>query len=190
MQKILIIEDENIIAVDLKMVIKNAGFEVCSVLNGNEDVLGICQTLNPDIIICDIYLNGDKTGIELMQEYQKMKYTPLIFLTAYTSNEVIAELCQIKHDGYIIKPFNNNQIIASVKLLVEKYYNNNQTFKLSGKEKEVVQLIINGLSTEEISNQLDISIHTVRTHRKNIYKKLNVHNVISLIQKMSEYKLD
>lgn len=121
MKKILIIEDERIIALHLKCILEEAGYIVCAIFNGKENFHDDCKDLDPDIILCDIYLKGSKTGIELMSEIQKEKYIPVLFLSAYSNQEVIRELITIKHEGYLVKPFSDAQIIASVKLIAELF---------------------------------------------------------------------
>jgi two-component system, response regulator PdtaR len=186
MKKILILEDEKIIALHLQSILEEAGYNVVATLNGTGNVVRICKEAEPDIIICDIYLKGKFTGIEIMHNLQKDLYIPVIFLTAYSTNEVIRDLSKIKHDGYIIKPFSDEQVLATIKLIEQKYYNTESIINLSYREKQVIFHIINGLSNEEIANQINLSPHTVRTHRKNIYRKLEVNNVSQMTQKISE----
>lgn len=186
MKKILIIEDERIIALHLKSILEEAGYIVCAIFNGKENFPDDCKNLDPDIILCDIYLKGSNNGIELMRKMQKEKYIPVLFLSAYSNQEVIRELITIKNEGYLVKPFSDAQIIASVRLIAKLYYPTENRINFTNKEKEIVFHIISGLSNDEIAVELKLSKHTVRTHRKNIYKKLGVSNVSQMIYKISE----
>jgi len=191
MKKILIIEDEKIIALDIKATLAEAGYNVIGICNGTQDIVKECRLKQVEIILCDIYLKGNKNGIELMHDIQKNKYIPVVFITAYSTNEVIKDLNKIKNDGYIVKPFTDDQLLATIKLIVEKYYKADNPTNLTEKEKQIIFHLINGLTNNEIAEQINISPHTVRTHRKNIYSKLNVHNVSQMavqISKMNVFK--
>ena len=185
MKKILIIEDEVIIAKDLQIILEEAGFSVCGILNGTENVPEEIKKCTPDIIISDIYLKGKLSGIDIMKEVQRHNPKPLIFITAYSSNDIIEELSQIRHDGYIVKPFTDKQVVATTKLVASRYVDHNCYLDLTEREKEIAILIINGMNNNEIACQLNISLYTVTTHRKNIYKKLSVSTVSQLIIKLS-----
>ncbi len=189
MRKILILEDEKIIALHLKGILEEAGYKVCAILNGKENVIGECRSIMPDIIICDIFLKGSKNGFEIIRNIQKTTYIPLIFLSAYSNDEVIKDLSGIRSDGYIVKPFTDEQVLATIKLIEHKYYSEKTPENLSCREKQIIFHIINGLTNYEIAKEINLSLHTIRTHRKTIYKKLNVHNMSQLIKKISGMKI-
>jgi DNA-binding NarL/FixJ family response regulator len=184
MKDVIIIEDEIIIAKDLKLILESAGFNVLRILDGKENVLDVIEKSDPDIILSDIYIRGEKNGIELMREQQKLKPKPLIFITAYSSAEILESISKVRHDGFIVKPFTDAQVIATTKLVASKYIKSDINKKLSDREKEVMQLLINGLNSTEIADHLFISHHTVKSHKKNIYQKLEITNIVDLMKKV------
>ncbi len=185
MSEIIIIEDELIIARDLKGILESAGFKICRILSGQEDVEAEIINHNPDIIISDIFIKGNRTGIEIMQRLQEQFPRPLIFITAYSTNDILEEISQIKHDGYIVKPFIESQVIATVKLVANKYNSHKSLKTLTDREKEIAAFLTQGMNSEDISKKLNISLHTVSTHRKNIYKKLNISSIQQLVSMLS-----
>lgn len=187
MNKLLIIEDDAIIAKDLKMTLESAGFIVCGILNGSENIIEEIERLDPDIILSDIYIKNQNTGIEILKTIQEKEPKPLIFISAYSTNDIIEHINGIKHDGFIVKPFTDAQVIATVKLVASKHNPNNLDLNLSCREKEIMQLMINGLNTSEIASHLYISPHTVKSHRKNIYEKLEVTSISQLILKITTH---
>lgn len=189
MKNVLIIQEELIIALHLKKLLEENGYNVFTIFDGGENISLECKLNQPKIIICDIYLKGAKSGIQIMQEVQNNTYIPLIFLSGHSSAEVLKELLMVKHEAYIVKPFNDYQILATIKLIDQKYYSSGPSITLSEREKQVAFHITNGLTNAEIAEQINISLHTVRTHRKNIYKKLGVHNVCQMTKKIGEMSL-
>ncbi|HNQ67727.1 MAG TPA: response regulator transcription factor [Bacteroidales bacterium] len=185
MRKILLIEDDVIIARDIKQILEKNNYEVCGILNGKEDTVQMILKIDPDIIISDIYLKNSVTGIEINKQAQKSKYFPLIFLTAYSTEDIITSLVEVKNDGYIVKPFTEVQLIATIKLVEKKYFSAKSKNPLTDRENEIAHYIMNGLENKEIALILNISEHTIRTHRKSIYSKLDVKNVAQLLERLS-----
>lgn len=127
--KILVVEDETIIALDIKNSIEDMGFEVIDYVC---DFNGVCKVLQkqlPDIILMDINLEESIDGIQISQNIQKYKI-PIIYLTAYTDEKTISRAIKTEPIGYIVKPFNDNELKATIllgihKLQKEKNLNNN-----------------------------------------------------------------
>jgi len=186
MKRILIIEDDIIIAKDLKGILQESGYVVCGILDGSSNIDIDLEKLKPDIIISDIYLRNGTNAIKLLYPYQTKQAYPLIFISSYCNIELIDELSRIKHDGYIVKPFTDAQVLASVNLVCKKILNQNiKLDELSFTEREISMFIVNGMTTREIAHATNRSEHTIITHRKNIFRKLNIHNVQQLIKILS-----
>lgn len=187
MKKLLIIEDDIIIAKDLKGILEEAGFTVCAILDGSENTQDAVKKNKPDIIISDIYLKNGKNAINILAPLQAENPYPLIFISSYYNIELIEDLSQIKHDGYIVKPFTDAQVLASVNLACLKMLHYNSKLNaLTATEKEISMFIVNGMSTKEIAYTTNRSEHTIVAHKKNIFLKLGVHNVQQLIKYLVE----
>lgn len=117
-QKILIVEDELISAEYLKELLMNEGYEVLDVVNNGADALQKSIELKPDLILMDIMLTGNLSGCEAaVQIHQSNKAIKIIFLTAYAEEEMIEYAIDADATAYLMKPYRENEILATIKLL-------------------------------------------------------------------------
>jgi DNA-binding NarL/FixJ family response regulator len=163
--------------------------------NGTE-VMEILANTNAHIVLMDVdmpIMNGFETA-ELVKE--KFPWTKVIVLTMHKETQYIKRLLKTGVAGYLTKNSSNEELSNAIEVVQNggKYLCSEvqhvllnkvepqESEKLTGREKEIVQLIVAGLSSKEISEKLFLSIKTVETHRGKIYKKLQVKNVAELIQ--------
>ena len=118
--KILIVEDEIIIAIDLKIRLEDLGYYVPGIAVNGRDAIKKTGEKNPDIILMDILLNGDKDGIEVAQQIRNQYNIPIIYLTGNQNDSVIERAETTEPYGYINKPFDNNEIENAIQLSVSK----------------------------------------------------------------------
>jgi len=180
-EKILIIEDELIIASDIQNILEKEGYVVVGVANRFEDALKLFTEKPPDIVISDIYLKGKKSGIDAVKEMLNKVPVPIIFITAYSSNEIINLVADFNSITYITKPFTSTQILAAVKMVSIRVQKSKLQIKVTHREQEIIDKIILGLPSSEIAKELKISVETVKTHRRNIFTKFNVSSVAQLV---------
>jgi response regulator of citrate/malate metabolism len=110
MKKILIIEDETIISFGYRLQLERMGFEVTGTARSSDEAEVLLNEQRPDLIIMDIYLKGDKNGLELAQEIHARDPIPVVFLTASTKSEVIESIRQLKGCHYLAKPINSDSL--------------------------------------------------------------------------------
>jgi DNA-binding response OmpR family regulator len=103
-KKILIVEDESIIALDLKNVLTKKGFQVSAICDTGEEAILLTHNFFPDLILMDIMLKGKLTGIQTAQEINKKFKIPVIFLTASTDVETYLSALKTQPKKYIMKP--------------------------------------------------------------------------------------
>ena len=119
--KILIVEDELIAAEYLKEVLQNNGFEVISVVDTAEEALHVAATLCVDIVLMDILLAGPMSGSEAaLKMHQKFPQIAIIFLTAYSDTQSIDYAIGAHAYGYLMKPYNEDEIVSTLKVLSAK----------------------------------------------------------------------
>jgi two-component system, response regulator PdtaR len=102
--RILIVEDEAMIALSLEMELTKAGYEVDQCLARGEDAVNISLDVTPDCILMDIGLAGEINGIEAAQQIQMHTNIPIIFITGYPDKEIEERAKQLNPLGYFIKP--------------------------------------------------------------------------------------
>lgn len=116
-KKILIVEDELISAEYLKELLKKHGFFIVGVVNCGRQAIDICKKQNVDLVLMDVMLNDNISGCEAAVEIKHMhKDIKIIFLTAYATEEMIEYAYASEAYGYLLKPYREEEILATVKL--------------------------------------------------------------------------
>jgi DNA-binding NarL/FixJ family response regulator len=180
LNKILILEDEIIIGLDLKEILEAEGYEVVLV-HSYEDANKQVKTLKPQLMICDINLGSKLTGIDFAKEAKlHLPFLEIIYVTAFTNQTVIEQAQETEPLNYIVKPWNEEQIKVTIsiafKYIREKAEQNSCLKSLSLSEYKILELIAKQKKSKEIGELLFISEKTVRNHRYNMIKKLNLPN--------------
>ena len=126
--KILIVEDESIIALNLKETLIELGYEPCGIAPNRCRTIALLEKgIQPDLILMDIYLKGPTTGIELAKELKiTMPEVPVIFLTANSELAAIKEASKAFSYGYIIKPYKKPSLHAAIEVAIAKVNEDNK----------------------------------------------------------------
>ena len=137
-KKILIVEDQLIITMDLEYMLEELGYQVCGISTNYEDAVSAIKNNRPDLVLVDIILAGDKTGIDLAHEINRSYHIPFIFLTSHADRSTIEAAKSTKPAGYIVKPFNRNDVYASIEIAfnhIETHEEDQSIFLPDGKHK-------------------------------------------------------
>jgi len=118
--KILIVEDEVIVADNIKNSLGKNGYRVASLAASGENAVLIAEKENLDIVIMDIVLKGELDGINAADQIRKQFGIPVIFLTAYSDNEIFQSAKITEPFGYITKPFDIKQLILNIEIALYK----------------------------------------------------------------------
>lgn len=124
--KVLIVENEIFTAHNIKNTLMEFGYEVLDIILNFEEALESLHKSVPDVIITDIKLQGNKDGIELVKQIQKLKNIPIIYLTSYDDDETMARAIQTNPVSYLIKPFIKSQLKSALLLAVFKINRSNK----------------------------------------------------------------
>ncbi|MDX9750098.1 MAG: response regulator [Flavobacteriales bacterium] len=108
MKKILIIEDETIISFGYRLQLERMGFDVVGTARSSEEAEVFLREQRPDVIIMDIYLKGEKNGLQLAQEIHATDPIPILFLTASTRPDILEAIHALKGCSYLSKPINSD----------------------------------------------------------------------------------
>ena len=119
--KVLVVEDEIIIADNICRTLQSLGYEVFEpALNFSEAVASI-ENEKPDIAILDIHLAGAKTGIDLAKKINHSYNFPFIFLTANADVSVVNNVKKVAPQAYLIKPFSKNELYTSIEIAIHNF---------------------------------------------------------------------
>lgn len=119
--KILIVEDELLIAKPLKILLEELGYVVTGVCNNAKSALEEIAQNTPDLALLDIQLKGEETGIWLADKINTTFHFPYIFLTSFNDTETIAEATETSPYGYLIKPVEKQDLFAAIEVAMKKY---------------------------------------------------------------------
>ena len=120
-KKILIVEDEGVVALQIKSVLENLGYEVIDILSSGEETLAKIKQLCPDLVLMDIRLDGEINGIEATRRLRNQHNLPVIYLTAHMEESTIADAKTTEPYGYILKPFGVNDLRITVEMALYKH---------------------------------------------------------------------
>lgn len=115
--KILIIEDNNLIALNLKEQLKGLGHNIIKIVSNGKNAIKLTEETNPDLILMDIQLKGELDGIETAQIIKDKYNTPLIYLTAYHTNELLDRAQKTQPIAYITKPYEEKELQTAIQCL-------------------------------------------------------------------------
>lgn len=198
--KVLIVEDEPLIAEGIKMHLSNTNFCVVGMAYDDEEAIQLLQTKMLDIVILDVNLESEKDGIQIAEYINKSCPMPFIYLTSYSDKGTMNRAKNTSPAGFIVKPFNKKTLLATLEIAVSNFtainnqhvpnlslvkINRELSVPLSDREFELLQLLYDGKNNQEICEILFIAMNTVKRHITNTYFKLDVKSrteAISLVR--------
>lgn len=119
--RIIIVEDDEITALNLNMSLTKQGYNVVAMFDNAEEAKANITRLNPNLIVIDISLQESSDGIELAQHIRDNYNIPFIFLTSYSDDDIISLAKLTEPYGYIVKPFDPNSLHATIQMALFKY---------------------------------------------------------------------
>jgi len=119
--RILVVEDERIVARDLQIRLINLGYEVSEITSSRVDALKSAGRNRPDLVLMDIRLNGHAEGIEAARELKDDFNLPVIYLTGHSDSATLNQARLTEPFGYILKPFENRELVAAIETAVYKH---------------------------------------------------------------------
>jgi len=135
--KVLVVEDENIVAMDIQNSLKRLGYNVPTMAASGEEAINKAEEIRPDIILMDIRLKGRVDGIEAAKQIHDQYDIPLVYLTAYADDKTVNRAKKTESHGYILKPFGDRELYANIESAL---YKHNIEKKLNEKLDELEKL--------------------------------------------------
>jgi CheY-like chemotaxis protein len=118
--RVLIVEDEAVVAFHLKQELTKLGYTVAGVVTRGEEALKMIEESYPDVVLMDIHIQGKIDGIETAQRIPHYLHIPVIFLTAYSEDTTLERAGATRPYGYLIKPFLDRELHATIKMALER----------------------------------------------------------------------
>jgi DNA-binding NarL/FixJ family response regulator len=196
---IVIVEDDPIIAEDIKEMLSNVDYKVLGIAYDKEEALSLIAKNKPDLVLLDINLNGKLEGYEIAEYINQNNKIPFLYLTSYSGKEFVEKAKKTMPMGYIVKPFTEGELYSSIEIALYNFskfilpvemnidiINNKITHPLTTKEFEVLSDIYIGMTNQQLAAKHFVSVNTIKTHLKNIYEKLDTHSRSEILLKLNE----
>lgn len=194
--KILVVEDENILALGLKKKLEKLGYTVTGIAaSGQETIEKVADNL-PDLILMDIVLKGDMDGIETAKKLNETLTIPVIYLTAYADDAILKRAAATVPYGYILKPYKEKELKANIEMALyrkkiekeepvdfEDLYNELQSF-MKTKEQPFKKVLL-GSYLSDIDISIDIGINKIYVTAQRGQTSKNKENVSMILGKIA-----
>lgn len=203
--RVLLAEDHTIVRKGILSLLEDeADIEVVGEASNGHEALELVEALRPDIVLIDInmpLLNGLEATRLIKKQFPAVQ---VLVLTMYKNEEYVLQLLQAGASGYLIKQSVPAELITAIhavqqgdaflspsisKSLIDEYLRRatpqsqpDHYDTLTDREREVLQLLVEGFSGKEIAERLVISVKTVSVHRSNLMEKLNLHSIPDLVK--------
>ena len=197
--RIVLADDHVLVRQGLKSLLEREKFQVVAEASDGQEVIRLAETFHPDIAVMDISmptLNGIDAARELARSSPKTK---TILLTQHEEEQYIHEALQAGVRGYVLKSQVASDLVHAIQqvsrggfylspgvsqAVVEAYRSRSErpSDPLSGRERQVLQLIAEGKSTKDVASLLGISVKTAESHRSRLMQKLDIHETASLVR--------
>lgn len=119
--KILVVEDEVIVAQDIAGRLKKLGYAVTATVSSGEEAIQKALENPPDLVLMDIVLKGDMDGVTAAEKIRANRYVPTVFLTAYADDQTLQRAKLTDPFGYIIKPFQQNDLRVAIEIALHRH---------------------------------------------------------------------
>lgn len=203
MTRILIADDHEMVRLGLKKVLEaRPDWAVCGEANNGREAVALAAELKPDIVVMDFSM-PELNGLGATRQIRaRLPHTEVLILTMHDSEELARETLAAGARGFVLKTDVSKTLVAAVEnlsnhrpfftakvtemmlgeLLKERGPKAAAGKRLTGREREIVQLIAEGRRTKEVASALGITVKTAETHRANIMRKLELHSANELVR--------
>jgi len=200
--RVLIVDDHAIVREGVRMILSaHPDIQVVGEAGSGEQAVAMAQTLHPNVVVMDISMPG-MNGIEATQQIrQRTSDVNVLALTMHEDDHYVFQLLKAGAAGYVLKRAAATDLVDAVRAshrgeaflypsVVTDYLRRVEQGEasrkpydgLTGREREVLALIAEGHTNQEIAGRLFISIKTVQTHRAHIFEKLGLHDRTELVR--------
>lgn len=155
MPRILIVEDENVVREYIKGTLETLGYDVTAAVATGEDAVQQAETTRPDVVLMDIQLKGAFDGIEAAHQISTQYDIPVIYLTSYADDDTLQRAKATKPFGYIVKPFDDKELRATIEIAIYKSQEEKQTRQRLLSELHSTTQKIFGLARELGESQIE-----------------------------------
>lgn len=162
---ILVVEDENIVSKDIQHSLKKLGYNVVGAATSGESALELAEQHNPDLVLMDIMLKGEMSGIDAASQIREKYDIPVIFLTAYADESTLGKAKITEPYGYILKPFKEIDLHTSIEMAIYKHKKQTELKK----ERDLLYSLVGGKDGSSDMVFIKSNSRQVKVKNENIY---------------------
>ncbi|GMV50644.1 response regulator transcription factor [Nitrospirales bacterium NOB] len=201
--RVLLADDHTLVRAGFRALLEKLdGIQVIDEVSNGRDALRIAKEREPEVVLMDIAMpemNGLEATIRMRQECPQ---TRVLMLSMYTNEEYLKEALRAGAAGYLLKDADRAELELAIKTVcrgetyltpsvvkftLDAYRRQDDSQlgplgRLTGRQREILQLIAEGWSTKQIAQRLDLSVKTVETHRAQLMERLEIHDVPGLVR--------
>jgi DNA-binding NarL/FixJ family response regulator len=201
---LLIADDHEVVRRGIRALIQEQpGWQVVAEAKNGRDAVAKADEFKPDLAILDITMPS-LNGLDAAKQIAKISpRTKVLILTIHESDQLIHQILDAGAHGYILKTDAGRDLVTAVnallsdktfftakvaRMVMDRYLGKGPkgskegSLQITGREREIVQLLAEAKSSKEVATILNLSVETVETHRSNILRKLNCHSVTELVR--------
>lgn len=200
---VLLAEDHTLVRAGFRALLEKLdGIVVVGEVSDGREALKVSKEIVPDVVLMDIAMPG-MNGLEATSRMrQECPQTKVLMLSMYTNEEYLKEALRAGASGYLLKDADRAELELAIKTVrrgetyltpavakftLDAYCRQDDARtgplgKLTGRQREILQLIAEGCSTKQIAQRLDLSVKTVETHRAQLMERLEIHDVPGLVR--------
>ena len=119
--KILVVEDENIVVMELRARLQNLDYAVVGIASSGEEAIRKTEQTHPDLVLMDIRLKGKMNGIQAAKVIRDRFATPIVYLTAFADDDTLQRAKATEPFGYLLKPFEERQLHSTLEMALQKH---------------------------------------------------------------------
>ncbi len=190
--KILVVEDEIIVAKDITMRLKDLGYNPCDIASTGEEAIEKAIKHKPNLVLMDIMLKGSMNGIESAEKIKELLDIPVIFITSYADNPTLKRAKITEPFGYIIKPFDERELHINIEIALYKY----KTEKRLQQSEERLYKTLVSIGDGIITTNIDENITFMNPIAENMSGYSldeaigkNIHDIVSFYKEDSAEKI-
>jgi transcriptional regulator with GAF, ATPase, and Fis domain len=146
-KKILIVEDEFVVANDLRLILQKSGYEVCGIADSYDEAMEIVEQYNPGLVLLDIYLKGGKTGIDLAKLLAE-KNIAFVYLSANSNQKVMEAAKATQPYGFLVKPFREKDVLVTLDIA---HYRHAHSVEAKLRKEQSLQLALTNIMADNIA---------------------------------------
>jgi DNA-binding NarL/FixJ family response regulator len=197
--RVLIVEDEALIAEELRLRLSRLGMHVVAAVSSGDAAIQHALRDRPDAILIDVRLKGSRDGIDTVREIRRHSDVAIVYLTAHSDRSTIERAKDTSPDGYVLKPFQERDLLVALEMALHRHNAaaarpadppgedaaelsaiRERFERLTPRQREVFKLVVRGRLNRQIAAELGTTERTIKAHRALIMKKMEVESVADL----------